>query len=140
MVEAKKTPDPVDVQVGSRLRLRRMSLGISQEKLGEHLGITFQQIQKYEKGTNRISASRLQRISEVLSVPITYLFEGIEAPPSGLGALNETSSEFVHDEPPSNETLQLMRAFQRIADPTVRRRVVDLVRSLSPTEEKGKTP
>ena len=140
MVDVKKTPNPVDIHVGARLRLRRTSLGMSQEKLGEHLGITFQQIQKYEKGTNRIGASRLQKISEVLSIPVSYLFEGVEPPPPGLVALNEPSSEFVHDGPPSSETLQLMRAFQRITDPMVRRRVLDLVRALSSTDEDEKTP
>lgn len=135
MAETKKTPNPVDVHVGSRLRLRRTTLGMSQEKLGEHLGITFQQIQKYEKGTNRIGASRLQKISEVLSIPVSYLFDGIEPPPSSHGALNEPSSEFVHDGPPSSETLQLTRAFQRITDPMVRRRVLDLVRALSAPDE-----
>src|SRR5271165_2241955 len=73
---SKKQPNPIDIHVGSRVRLRRMMLGMSQEKLGENLGITFQQIQKYEKGTNRIGASRLQHIARVLSMPVSYFFEG----------------------------------------------------------------
>ena len=74
MIENKKRPNPIDVHVGSRIRLRRTMLGMSQEKLGESLGITFQQIQKYEKGTNRVSCSRLYEISQILDVPITYFF------------------------------------------------------------------
>src|SRR5436189_681918 len=82
--------NPVDVHVGSRVRLRRMMLGMSQEKLGESLGITFQQIQKYEKGTNRIGASRLQHIARVLTMPVSYFFEGAPGMaaalmPEGLG-------------------------------------------------------
>ena len=73
---SKKQPNPIDIHVGSRVRLRRMMLGMSQEKLGEGLGITFQQIQKYEKGTNRIGASRLQHISHILQVPVAFFFEG----------------------------------------------------------------
>ncbi len=139
MVEAKKTPNPVDVHVGSRLRLRRTSLGMSQEKLGEHLGITFQQIQKYEKGTNRIGASRLQNISAVLSTPVSFFFDGLDSQSSGLTELNEPSSDFVHDAPHSAEMLQLTRAFQRIADPKVRRRVLDLVRALSSADDEGES-
>jgi len=82
-IRHKKSPNAIDVHVGARVRLRRMMLGLSQEKLGEHLGITFQQIQKYEKGTNRIGASRLQAIARVLSVPVAFFFEG--APGGGDG-------------------------------------------------------
>src|SRR6476469_5772122 len=89
---AKKTPNPVDKHVGSRVRMRRMMLGMSQEKLGDALGLTFQQVQKYEKGTNRIGASRLQQISNILQVPVSFFFEG--APNSG-----PTNSGF--DEAPS---------------------------------------
>src|SRR6476660_9683849 len=71
-----KAPNPVDKYVGSRIRMRRIMLGMSQEKLGESLGLTFQQVQKYEKGTNRVGASRLQQISEILQVPVSFLFEG----------------------------------------------------------------
>lgn len=75
MIENKKKPNPIDIHVGSRIRLRRTMLGMSQEKLGESLGITFQQIQKYEKGTNRVGASRLQNISQILNVPVSFFFE-----------------------------------------------------------------
>ena len=137
MVENKKKPNPVDIHVGSRVRLRRTMTGMSQEKLGEHLGITFQQIQKYEKGTNRIGASRLQNISEVLTVPVAFFFEGLDNPPVGANGLQEPGSEFLHDSYNSSEILQLSRAFARIADPKVRRRVLDLVRSLAAVEEEA---
>src|ERR1700730_17438468 len=86
---AKKAPNPIDRHVGSRVRMRRMMLNMSQEKLGDALGLTFQQVQKYEKGTNRIGASRLQQISLILQVPVSFFFEGAPAPPGsrpqGLG-------------------------------------------------------
>ncbi|MEF2550684.1 helix-turn-helix domain-containing protein [Aurantimonas sp. A2-1-M11] len=136
MVDNKKKPNPVDIHVGSRVRLRRTMLGMSQEKLGESLGITFQQIQKYEKGTNRIGASRLQRISEVMTVPVSFFFEEAPTGSSGGNGLQETSgSDYVVDFLSSSEGLQLNRAFVRIADPKVRRRVIDLVRTLADAGE-----
>jgi transcriptional regulator with XRE-family HTH domain len=133
---SKKQPNPIDTHVGSRVRLRRMMLGMSQEKLGEHLGITFQQIQKYEKGTNRIGASRLQHIARVLTVPVAFFFEdapatpgGTESPPTGMAEENTTS--YVVDFLSSSEGIQLNKAFVRIKDPKVRRRVIDLVRSMA---------
>lgn len=129
MANAKK-PNPIDVHVGGRVRLRRMMLGMSQEKLGDQLGITFQQIQKYEKGTNRIGASRLQNIATVLSVPVGFFFEGAPGQ-NGNGASDSKSGSYVVDFLSSSEGLQLNRAFVRIGDPKVRRRIVDLVRSLA---------
>jgi transcriptional regulator with XRE-family HTH domain len=129
----KKQPNPIDIHVGSRVRLRRMMLGMSQEKLGEHLGITFQQIQKYEKGTNRIGASRLQHIARVLTVPVAFFFE--DAPgtpgetPTGMGESKQTTH--VVDFLSSSEGIQLNKAFIRIKDAKLRRRIIDLVRSLS---------
>ena len=79
MIENKKKPNPIDIHVGSRIRLRRTMLGMSQEKLGESLGITFQQIQKYEKGTNRVGASRLQNIASILNVPVSFFFDDAPA-------------------------------------------------------------
>lgn len=129
MVENKKKPNPVDIHVGSRVRLRRTMLGMSQEKLGESLGITFQQIQKYEKGSNRIGASRLQRISEVLTVPVSFFFEDLVG--SAQGGLQEPpGSDYVVDFLSTSEGLQLNRAFVKIGDAKVRRRIIDLVRSL----------
>jgi transcriptional regulator with XRE-family HTH domain len=134
---SKKQPNPIDVHVGSRVRLRRMMLSMSQEKLGESLGITFQQIQKYEKGTNRIGASRLQHIARVLSVPVSYFFEDAPGQLEGdtAAGLAETSASFVVDFLSSTEGLQLNRAFIRIKDPKVRRRIIDLVRALAGDEE-----
>ena len=138
MVDNKKKPNPVDIHVGARVRLRRTMISMSQEKLGEHLGITFQQIQKYEKGTNRIGASRLQKICEVMGVPVSFFFEGIsEAAPGPTGGFAEPSSEYVTDFMSSAESVQLNRAFTRIQDPKVRRRIVDLVRSLADAEIEG---
>ena len=124
-----KKPNPIDIHVGGRVRLRRMILGMSQEKLGEQLGITFQQIQKYEKGTNRIGASRLQNIATVLSVPVSFFFDG--APGQGNSSTSDSKSgSYVVDFLSSSEGLQLNRAFVRISDSKIRCRVVDLVRAL----------
>ena len=130
---AGKKPNPVDQHVGSRVRLRRMLLGMSQERLGESMGLTFQQVQKYEKGVNRIGASRLFQISKILDVPVQFFFE--EAPHAETRAtpgLAESDSEtFILEFLNSREGLELNRAFVKIADPKVRKSVVDLVRALS---------
>ena len=89
---AKKAPNPIDKHVGSRVRMRRMMLSMSQEKLGDALGLTFQQVQKYEKGTNRIGASRLQQISLILQVPVSFFFEGAPAPPGRPQGMGEAPS------------------------------------------------
>ncbi len=130
----KKKPNPIDVYVGGRIRLRRNMTGMSQEKLGENLGITFQQIQKYEKGTNRVGASRLQAIASILEVPVAYFFEGVpgESPAGGFAEDGQTA--YVVDFLSSAEGLQLNRAFARIGDAKVRRRIVDLVRTLADDE------
>jgi transcriptional regulator with XRE-family HTH domain len=133
MPENKKKPNPIDIHVGSRIRLRRNMLGMSQERLGESLGITFQQIQKYEKGTNRVGASRLQAIASILEVPVAFFFE--DAPGGAVGGLSEESqTTYVVDFLSSTEGLQLNRAFVKIADQKVRRRIIDLVRSLADEE------
>ena len=130
MVE-KKIPNPIDTHVGSRVRLRRMMLGMSQEKLGERLGITFQQIQKYEKGTNRIGASRLQNISSVLSVPVSFFFENAPGPVAAPGTAESQSTFDMVGFLSSSEGLALNRAFVRIPDAKLRRRIVDLVRAVA---------
>nr|CAD6603379.1 XRE family transcriptional regulator [Rhizobium sp. TCK] len=137
MIENKKKPNPIDIHVGSRIRLRRTMLGMSQEKLGESLGITFQQIQKYEKGTNRVGASRLQNISSILNVPVSFFFEDApgENRASPAGMEEASSSNFVVDFLSSSEGLQLNRAFVKISDPKVRRRIVDLVKALAADAE-----
>jgi transcriptional regulator with XRE-family HTH domain len=129
---AKKTPNPVDKHVGSRVRMRRVLIGMSQEKLGEALGITFQQIQKYEKGTNRIGASRMQQIATVMGVPVAYFFEdapGSEDKTAGFG--ESQGSDYVVDFLTTTEGLQLNKAFVKISDPKVRRKIVDLVAALA---------
>ncbi len=133
MTENKKKPNPIDIHVGSRIRLRRTMLGMSQEKLGESLGITFPQIQKYEKGTNRVGASRLQNISAILNVPVSFFFEDApgEQSASASSSAEASSSNYVVDFLSSSEGLQLNRAFVKINDPKVRRRIVDLVKALA---------
>lgn len=133
MTENKKKPNPIDIHVGSRIRLRRTMLGMSQEKLGESLGITFQQIQKYEKGTNSVGASSLQNISGILNVPVSFFFEDAPGDQAGgtTGMAEASSSNYVVDFLSSAEGLQLNRAFVKIADPKVRRRLVDLVKALA---------
>lgn len=131
----KKSPNPVDKHVGSRVRMRRMMIGMSQEKLGENLGITFQQIQKYEKGTNRIGASRLQHISTVLGVSISFFFDGIPTAAAGAaGFAEDASPAYVSDFLATSEGIALTRAFLKIPDSKVRRRIVDLVEALAGTE------
>jgi len=121
-------PDPVDVHVGHRLRQRRTLLCMSQEKLANAFGVWFQQVQKYERGANRISASRLHLLTKVLDVPITYFFEGLpQTLPERGTPIEQPEGE---ERMTSRETLELVRAYYRISDPTVRRRVVDLVRAL----------
>ena len=130
-----KAPNPVDKYVGSRVRMRRIMLGMSQEKLGEALGLTFQQVQKYEKGTNRVGASRIQQISEILQVPVSFLFEG---GPSGTtsaeGFAESTSATYLSDFLATSEGLALTRAFTRISDAKLRRSVVELVEQIAARE------
>jgi len=130
-----RKPNPVDVHVGSRVRYRRMIIGMSQEKLGEKMNLTFQQIQKYEKGTNRIGASRLFQLSKILEVPVGYFFEDAfanAAPAQAMHGLHEPEQEgYLLDFLNSREGLDLNKAFAKIQDPKVRRRVIDLVRALS---------
>jgi transcriptional regulator with XRE-family HTH domain len=130
-------PNPVDVHVGARVRLRRTLLGMSQEKLGEAIGLTFQQVQKYERGANRVGASRLFDLSRVLDVPVAFFFDeldpvvlasGGEAMP-GLAELPQSSYE--PDPMMRRETLELVRAYYRITDPQLRRRLFDLTKAIA---------
>jgi transcriptional regulator with XRE-family HTH domain len=124
-------PNPVDVHVGSRVRLRRTLLGMSQEKLGDALGLTFQQVQKYERGANRIGASRLYDLSRVLDVPVSYFFEEFGDLPAITG-LGEASADPYQPNPMmKRETLELVRAYLRIADPQIKRRVFELTKALA---------
>jgi transcriptional regulator with XRE-family HTH domain len=125
--------NPVDVHVGARVRLRRMLLGMSQEKLGEHLGLTFQQIQKYEKGINRIGASRLYDLSKVLSVPVQFFYEELAVADgtTAAGFAERPAESYAVEFLGSREGLELNKAFARITDPRVRRSIVDLVRAFA---------
>jgi len=133
-------PSPIDVHVGSRVRLRRTLLGMSQEKLGEALGLTFQQVQKYERGVNRIGASRLFDLARVLDVPIGFFFDDMPEVNGGNIAVRrtagfaETQDGFEDETLHRRETLELVRAYYRITDGSVRKRVFDLIKSLAPAD------
>ena len=141
--EREHRPSPIDVHVGGRVRLRRTLLGMSQEKLGDALGLTFQQVQKYERGVNRIGASRLFDLSRVLDVPIGFFFDdmpdalgnpgGMSAARRGFG-LAEQQEGFDDETLHRRETLELVRAYYRINDAAVRKRVFELIKSLTPVE------
>lgn len=130
-------PNPIDVHVGSRVRLRRTLLGMSQEKLGEAIGLTFQQVQKYERGANRIGASRLFDLSRVLDVPVSFFFDDMPAEAAAApvddeetGTSHEAPSGYEPDPMAKRETLELVRAYYRIDDPAVRKRTFDLLKAL----------
>jgi transcriptional regulator with XRE-family HTH domain len=135
---AKKAPNPIDKHVGSRVRMRRMMLGMSQEKLGDALGLTFQQVQKYEKGTNRIGASRLQQISHILQVPVSFFFEGAPSTAApghhGGGMAEAPSPAYVSDFLATSDGLSLTKSFMRIKNSKLRRRIVDLVEQIAGEE------
>jgi transcriptional regulator with XRE-family HTH domain len=131
----KKQANPIDIQVGNRVRIRRMLIGMSQERLGDLLGLTFQQVQKYEKGVNRIGAGRLFEVARILNVPVDFFYEGVAAQLAGQPGMSEPEGappvmEFVS----SGEGLQLSLAFMKIKDAKVRKRVLDLVKSLAEEE------
>src|ERR1700722_6520927 len=139
MIVAKKAPNPIDKHVGSRVRMRRMMLGMSQEKLGDALGLTVQQVQKYEKGTNRIGASRLQQISHILQVSVSFFFEGAPSAQTlsksdGMG--EAPSRPFVSDYLATSDGLALAKAFMRIDDSKLPRRIVDLVEQIASREKR----
>ena len=128
----KRIANPVDKHVGSRIRMRRLMLGMSQEKLGNGLGLTFQQVQKYEKGTNRIGASRLQHISQLLQVPVPFFFEGaphLPGQPIGIGPA--PSPAYVFNFLATADGLALTKAFMQIEQPGLRRRIVHLVEEIA---------
>ncbi|OSQ31775.1 transcriptional regulator [Thalassospira sp. MCCC 1A03138] len=128
-------PNPVDIHVGARVRLRRTLLGMSQEKLGEAIGLTFQQVQKYERGANRVGASRLYDLSRVLEVPVSFFFDDMPDEISTKSVherreMSESPDPFDNDPMNRRETLELVRAYYRITDPTQRKRVFELVKSM----------
>jgi transcriptional regulator with XRE-family HTH domain len=134
----KKQASPIDVQVGVRVRMRRMLIGMSQEKLGEMLGLTFQQVQKYEKGVNRIGAGRLFEISHILGMKIEDFFEGLSSllPHALAGFAEAPSAPPVMDLLSTPEGMQLGLAFMKIKDPRARKRILDLVKGTADDETK----
>ena len=134
-------PNPVDVHVGSRVRLRRTLLGLSQEKLGEAVGLTFQQIQKYERGANRIGASRLFEFSRILDVPVSFFFDDMSdrvasgEAQTAPGMADQPQQSLDPDPLTRRETLELVRAYYRIGDPQVRKRLFELTKSLGTAED-----
>lgn len=131
-------PNPIDIHVGSRVRLRRTLLGMSQEKLGEAIGLTFQQVQKYERGANRIGASRLYDLSRVLDVPVSFFFDDMNptvttAAEARLGGMTAETPNPTYEADPlmRRETLELVRAYYRILDPQIRRRLFDLTKAIA---------
>ena len=127
-------PNPIDIHVGKRVRLRRTLLGMSQEKLGKAINLTFQQVQKYERGTNRIGSSRLYQLSQVLDIPVSYFFDDLPSEISGLkapGLADIKIASFEGDPLVKRETLELVRAYYRIMDPSVRKRVFELVKAVA---------
>jgi transcriptional regulator with XRE-family HTH domain len=133
--DAERHPNPVDLHVGARIRMRRKILGVSQERLAEDLGLTFQQIQKYERGANRVSASKLYEIAKSLQSSVAYFFEGL-ADTTGEGVA-EGGEPYVHDFLMTSEGLELAGLFPKITRPKVRRRILELVRSMAEEDAAG---
>jgi transcriptional regulator with XRE-family HTH domain len=124
--------NPIDKHVGSRVRMRRLMLAMSQSTLADALGLTFQQVQKYEKGSNRIGASRLQHISQILQVPVAFFFNGA---PGQSGTTVEIADSYVTDFLATSDGLALVKAFMRIQDPKLRRAIVGLVQQITPEDD-----
>ena len=128
-------PNPIDIHVGSRIRLRRQLMKMSQEKLGDELGVTFQQVQEYERGANRVGASRLYRLSRVLEVPVQFFFEGLNDQTAITAMADNDQTPIVYDFIQSSDGVSLAESFSRIKDSKVRRRVLELVRTLANEQE-----
>jgi transcriptional regulator with XRE-family HTH domain len=130
-------PNPIDVHVGARVRLRRTLLGMSQEKLGDAIGLTFQQVQKYERGANRVGASRLYDLARVLDVPVSYFFEEMSPETSAkarqyaAGMAEDEGETYEADPLTKRETLELVRAYYKITDPKVRKRLFEMTKALA---------
>lgn len=131
-MNVKKKPNPVDIHVGARIRMRRLMLGLSQEKLADGLGLTFQQVQKYEKGSNRVGASRLQQIANVLQVQPTFFFEGLA---STDGGFSEEQPLYINQFVSSSDGLALAKAFMSIKSPAARRSIVKLVEEMGDAKD-----
>ena len=132
-----KNPDPIDIHVGSRIRLRRTLLGLSQDKLADSLGITFQQVQKYENGANRVGASRLFQIGKVTGVPVSFFFDGYQqGEKTGEKKVAENKKQLEDSILAKKETLDLVRSYYGIEDPTVRKKVFDMIKSMGEIDPK----
>ncbi|MDB5454879.1 MAG: Cro/Cl family transcriptional regulator [Caulobacter sp.] len=134
LADQDRQPNPIDLHVGARIRMRRKILGVSQERLAEDLGLTFQQVQKYERGANRVSASKLYEIARSLQTSVAYFFDGLADPAEGDGVA-DNREQFVHDFLMTPEGLELAALFPKINRPRVRRRVLDLVRAMAEGED-----
>ena len=132
MSMVKSSPDPVDIHVGARVRLRRTLLGMSQEKLGKALGLTFQQVQKYERGANRIGSSRLFQLSKILDVPVSFFFDEMttDTTQKSDGMAEGNKQVFEVDKLSRRETLELVRAYYKITDPSVRKKIFEMVKAV----------
>jgi len=132
MSMVKSSPDPVDIHVGARVRLRRTLLGMSQEKLGKALGLTFQQVQKYERGANRIGSSRLFQLSKILDVPVSFFFDEMttDTTKKADGMAEGNKQVFEVDKLSRRETLELVRAYYKISDPSVRKKIFEMVKAV----------
>ena len=131
----KKSTGSIDIEIGSRVRMRRISVGMSQEKLGDLLDLTFQQVQKYEKGTNRISVGRLVDIAKILGVDIHFFFDGVKSGKADAGFGEEESPPYISEMMSTPEGLQLIRTFTAIKNPKVRKSIVQLVVALSEKDD-----
>ena len=133
------SPHPVDIYVGRRLRLKRTILGLSQEAVGKQIGVTFQQIQKYERGINRMGASRLYDFAKALGVQVSYFFEGfsdyVSDEGAGLAMGEPEAQRYEHEKLNNRETLEVMRAFYKIKNPAVRKRIMDLIKIMAADED-----
>lgn len=131
--KTKGMPDEIDAHVGSRLRVRRSLMGFSQEKLANAIGLTFQQVQKYEKGLNRVSASRLYQFSKILEVPVAYFYDNMNTPVAGMS--DNAQEGFAHDEPKdmlqSRETINLLKAYYSIEDVGARQDILKFIKSMA---------
>jgi transcriptional regulator with XRE-family HTH domain len=133
--DAERGPNPVDLHVGARIRMRRKLLGVSQERLAEQLNLTFQQVQKYERGANRVSASKLYEIARALEAPVAYFFEGLADTALAGSGVDAPGGEYVHDLVMTPEGLELAATFPRIRRGRIRRKVLDLVKALAEDED-----
>jgi len=134
--DQERNPNPVDLHVGARIRMRRKLLGVSQERLAEQLQLTFQQVQKYERGANRVSASKLYEIARALEAPVAYFFDGL-ADTGEAASSADAGNEFVHDLVMTPEGMELAAMFPKIRRGRVRRRVLDLIKALADQDEEG---